>query len=488
MENTSVVMPEVPEYEKQVLGMVLRDEELNEGPHRTGALTMALGELKAEDFYSPTNRRIFEAISGLAKEGKPINALTMYREKLSQKPDNDILLSDLVELSEQAGSPWNIAYYVKCVAETSQKQKTYTLLQQALSGGVEGVWEAMNAIKAGIDRIARIGKPVPSLAEDLPELWEKIMDPDVKPVPTFSPTLNYNLNGGLQGGKLYMIVAPAGGGKTTFAWQLLEEVAVKNRIPCIFVAMEMSRRELFTKSLSRWGQINGGRIEGKQLSEKEMSELGRVLTDYEKKCAPYMHVIEGTVGLTVAKIRSDIERIRFQYRADGGDLPLAVLCVDPMQRLSSGNEHVDADETARVGIVANQLKTLARDAGIAILGLSDTTKAAAEKSFGGGPMGQTGLRGSYMLAHIPDVTAEIRTGRNLVKLAGAKDPGSGEGEKYGNLASAWPLKKASGKFETYAMLEVSKQRSGARMNAVFLYYQALNEFKPIERVKENEAA
>ena len=49
---------------------------------------------------------------------------------------------------------------------------------------------------------------------------------------------------------LYVLGALPGSGKTTFAWQLLNQLAEKGE-PCIFCSFEMSRAELYTKSIVR---------------------------------------------------------------------------------------------------------------------------------------------------------------------------------------------------------------------------------------------
>ena len=49
---------------------------------------------------------------------------------------------------------------------------------------------------------------------------------------------------------LYMLGALPASGKTTFAWQLLNQLAEKSE-PCVYCSFEMSRAELFTKSIVR---------------------------------------------------------------------------------------------------------------------------------------------------------------------------------------------------------------------------------------------
>ena len=49
---------------------------------------------------------------------------------------------------------------------------------------------------------------------------------------------------------LYVLGALPGSGKTTFAWQLLNQLAERGE-PCIYCSFEMSKAELFTKSMVR---------------------------------------------------------------------------------------------------------------------------------------------------------------------------------------------------------------------------------------------
>ena len=49
---------------------------------------------------------------------------------------------------------------------------------------------------------------------------------------------------------LYMLGALPASGKTTFAWQLLNQLAEQDE-PCVYCSFEMSRAELFTKSIVR---------------------------------------------------------------------------------------------------------------------------------------------------------------------------------------------------------------------------------------------
>ena len=313
------------------------------------------------------------------------------------------------------------------------------------------------------------------------------------PLPTFSETLNRNLNGGLQRGKVYTIVSPAGYGKTTFALQLLEEITKDNKIPCIFVAMEMSRKELFIKTLSRLAEVNSGDIEGKfflnegyENKNQLRPKMDEAFENYGQNYAPYLYMLEGDGDWTVHKITEDIQEIMNQYRGENEDSPRAVVCIDPFQRLSSGNRWMDYDNIKKVGKIASDLKRLARGLNIAIVLLSDTTKEATKRAEGGREMGSTAIRESYLATHTTDVLGEIMIGNNLLdKLE--KDVEDRWKERYEQAKMLHPLDTEEYKSSspTYACLKLSKQRSGSTIPALFVYQKAYNKFVPIEDEREH---
>ena len=100
----------------------------------------------------------------------------------------------------------------------------------------------------------------------------------------------------------------------------------------------------------------------------------------------------------------DIRRYARAARASHPKGTPLLLIVDPMQRLLAGAsdllsvralERINAEESARVGLVAAQLRSIAEDDDVAVLLGSDTTKENVRTSSGS----STGMRGSYEINH-----------------------------------------------------------------------------------------
>ena len=242
--------------------------------------------------------------------------------------------------------------------------------------------------------------------------------------------------------------------------------------------MEMAAEELVTKSYSRLGRLNSGHIEGKMILDgsPEKAKLEKARELYRSKCADFMYIVEAPAGMKIDAVRwyahSIKERLERAYR----DV-FVVLCVDPFQRLRTGDAQIDADETSRVGELASGLKKLARDEDISVVLLSDTTKAATQAAEEGLATSATAPRGSYMITHVTDLLAELR----VIVPKAVKGKKKAAPDKYlGELEK--DLQRADCGWDSlpvYAVLDFSKNRSGGVKDCRFVWQKAYNRFIPI---------
>ena len=103
------VPPHNLEAEESVLGSMMLSGE---------AIASVVETLKAEDFYRPAHRRIFESILGIYARGEPIDAITTVEELKRHHEIEDVggALS-VYHLVEQVPTPASAGYYARIVAE-----------------------------------------------------------------------------------------------------------------------------------------------------------------------------------------------------------------------------------------------------------------------------------------------------------------------------------------------------------------------------------
>lgn len=263
------------------------------------------------------------------------------------------------------------------------------------------------------------------------ELLDGLIRVDRPTVATPFETLNDLLGGGLHGGKLYVLAAPPGGGKTTLATQIADYAAAAG-IPTCYVALEMGRGQLFDYALSRHIGMNSSKVEARNYrhSEPDRERLAAAALDYLETTAPRLAVIEGDWNTTAAALNAWVIQARARY-AITATAPVLV-CVDYLQLLNTGDDKLDsgqANETAKVSQVAVQLKQLARDSGAAVLALSDVIKSEQGAALKGAEFTLNMLRGSNRIAHAADTVLA------LYSEAGKGDGGKADNDPWALLAS-----------------------------------------------------
>ncbi|MFZ1642716.1 MAG: DnaB-like helicase C-terminal domain-containing protein [Candidatus Contendobacter sp.] len=324
------------------------------------------------------------------------------------------------------------------------------------------------------------------------ELLEGLVTVDRPTVATPFESLNDLLGGGLHGGKLYVLAAPPGGGKTTLASQIAD-VAAAAGCPVAYVAMEMGRGQLFDYALARRLGLNSAKVEARNFrqSEHDRERLAQAATDYLETVAPWLSVIEGDWNTTAAALGGWVAQARARYQLTP-TAPVLVV-VDYLQLLNTGDEKLDSggvNETPKVSQVAVQLKQLARDSGAALLALSDVVKSEQGAAMKGTEFTLNMLRGSNRIAHAADVVLALYS--EAAKGDGGKadsDPWDLLAQKYADSPRARDFGRALDDLRhsyptggpgavVRARLELLKNRGGrGRGSQVLLYERAFHRFK-----------
>lgn len=313
-------------------------------------------------------------------------------------------------------------------------------------------------------------------------------------IATPSGWLNNALNGGFAPGRLYVIGAPPGAGKTTFCGWCADKAAGAG-MPVLYAAFEMSRIQLWIYSLARLSGINSALIESKRWNDESyqpretlLSRVTQAARDYHTQIAQKLTILEAGPEHTPARLKGAIAQVRHSLGLD--ESAPALVIVDYLQLMLSGDEKLDtaAAETLRVSRIATSLKQLARETNTAVVAISDITKAAYQEALRTGSLDMSALRDSFKIAHAADAIALLQTGKITVgkgdnatqqdqlQLAAAKYPDKARLIEQARLKH--PLNPSSK--DTYARLSILKNRGGMMADPLFVYQKALHRFQPID--------
>jgi len=313
-------------------------------------------------------------------------------------------------------------------------------------------------------------------------------------IPTPAHWLNHALNGGLHPGRLYVIGAPPGSGKTTWCAWCADEAA-KARTPVLYVSFEMGKQQLWVSALSRLAGLNSGLIESKQWDDPDYSnaqwlkqQVAQAIRAYDQQIAEHLTILEAGPEVTAAHLKGVIAQVR--RTANLSKTAPVLVVVDYLQLMCCGDEKLDsgANEVLRVSRVATGLKQLARDTNTAVVAISDINKAAYQEALRTGMLDMSALRDSFKIAHAADCIMLLQTGKAQRGNDQPRDQVDLLEERYaGNHLKLRQLQDVRTRFPlnerakaTYARLSLLKNRGGMTAEPMFVYEKAYHRFVPVD--------
>ena len=368
------IPPHSVEAESSVLGGLLLD---NMAWDRVGDL------LKEADFYRHEHQLIFTAISVLINNSKPADVITVH-EQLQTVGKSDLVggLIYLNTLAQYVPSASNIRRYAEIVRERSILRKLVTASDEistnAFNQQGKTVERILDEAEAKIFAIGEEGsrnkqgfQSLDTLVIDLlDQVQEKADNPmDVTGIPTGFADLD-RMTSGLQAGDMIVLAARPSMGKTSFAVNIAEHVALNEGLPVAIFSMEMGAAQLAVRIVGSSGRVNQGNLRTGKLTDEEWPRLTEAI---ERLRTVSLHIDE-TPGLTPTELRANARRLARQC----GKLGLIV--VDYLQ-LMSGSGAGSADNRAtELGEISRGLKMLAKELQCPVIALSQLNRSVEQRT------------------------------------------------------------------------------------------------------------
>jgi replicative DNA helicase len=368
------VPPHSIEAESSVLGGLLLD---NSAWDRMGDL------LTDNDFYRHEHKLIFSAISALINGSKPADVITVFEQLQNQgKAEGMGGLGYLNSLAQYVPSSSNIRRYAEIVRERSILRKLVTasdeIATNAFSPQGRAVEKILDEAEQKIFNIGEEGsrmkqgfQSMDTLVVDLMDRVQEMADNpnDITGVPTGFYDLD-RMTSGLQAGDLVVLAARPSMGKTAFAINIAEHVALNEGLPVAVFSMEMGAAQLAVRVVGSIGRIDQGHLRTGKLTDEEWPRL----TDAIERLRTVSLHIDETPGLTPSELRANARRLA---RKCG---KLGLIVVDYLQ-LMSGSSGGDGDNRAtELGEISRGLKMLAKELQCPVIALSQLNRGVEQRT------------------------------------------------------------------------------------------------------------
>lgn len=362
------VPPSSPSAERAVLGACLLDRQ---------ALNVAAGILEPEDFYEEAHSRCFSVMLEMFEREKPVDALTLMDE-LSRRG----LLSSLggqafiAELLDSVATTAHVEYHARMVKERSLRRKLIKAAgeisriafdeEKDLEEVLDEAEQAVFAVAEGKQKewIKHVGEILSRAFREVERSYNE--GKAVVGVPTGFVDLD-RLTGGLQPGSLNILAARPSMGKTSFALNVVQHVAMRYRRPVLVFSLEMPAEQLVYRMLGSEAKVNVHGLRTGNFSEDAWKRLASAAGRLHQ--APIY--IDDNSSLSAMELKARCRRFKAEHK------DLALVVVDYLQLLYV-NKRVD-NKQQEVAEISRTLKAVARELEVPLLALSQLSRAVEQR-------------------------------------------------------------------------------------------------------------
>jgi replicative DNA helicase len=329
-----------------------------------------------DDFYRREHQLIFSAIAILAEAIKPFDVVTLAEElERNNKLDDAGGLLYLGNLANDTPSAANVRSYADIVREHSVVRQLIHVGTEISDSGFQPEGRDSNELLDTAERMVfdiaeqreRGGggfKPTKFLVtkamERIEQLYES--DSDITGLSTGFSDFD-QMTSGLQPADLLIVAGRPSMGKTTFAMNLVENVAIKNSIPVAVFSMEMPGEALAMRMLASLGRVDLTRVRSGKLLDDEWPRL----TSAVSLLAEAQIFIDDTPALSPTEIRARSRRLK---RETDGKLGLIVLDYLQLMQCPGSTEN----RATEISAISRGLKALSKELNVPVIALSQLNR------------------------------------------------------------------------------------------------------------------
>ncbi len=367
----NIEQPHSYEAEAAVLGALIIDD--------TGKAleSVQATQMSVNAFYDKRHRIIYSSMQQLIDAGEPIDTVTLSGALHAAGSLTDI--GGVGYLSELAGSVPSVEstdHYIKLLQEQRIRRDAITAAKQQIEGALEGaepaelaasMQQAANSLSeqtAKKQAFRPIRQVVLEVVDQLENKYES--RGNTTGIPSGFIDLD-KMTAGFQRSDLIIVAARPSVGKTAFALNIAQNVAVHTDETVAIFSLEMSATQLVQRMINAEGNIDASAARSGYLTEEDWSKLATaagVLGEAN------IH-IDDTPALTV----HDICVKSRQLKKEQG---LGMIVIDYLQ-LISGRGKPGENRQQEVSEISRTLKQLARELEVPVIALSQLSRGVEQR-------------------------------------------------------------------------------------------------------------
>ena len=367
MDNSVRRVPSSIEAEQSVLGSILIDpEKINE----------VASIILETDFYNENHREIYAAMRRLFLQSKDINSVLLSDELVKAGVyDIDGSKAYIRTLADTVPTSSNVLDYAKIVKEKSMLRQLIEICDEVATGAYDGQEEASFLIDAASSKMFALAQN--KQQNDFWHIRDVLVD-TLGLIREASETHGENAGiktgfslvdhflVGMGKGDLIILGARPGMGKTSFALNVMYNVAKNTKKQCCVFSLEMSREQLVMRMLASEALVDSTSLRSGMLSSEDWESLAKAASCLSE-CEIF---IDDTTDITVTGMKAKLRKKK----------NLGFVVIDHLQLMQS-ETRID-NRAQMVGEISRNLKLMAKELRVPIMvctQLSRNTESRQDK-------------------------------------------------------------------------------------------------------------
>ena len=367
-DPTGKLPPRDIELEEIVLGACMLEKD---------AYMNVCDILVPDSFYDPVNKKIYEAITTLGLNQRPIDMMTvteqLRRDGTLEEVGGAI---HIAELTARVYSSANLEFHASIVAQKYLARRLITFAANVETKAYDETNDIEDLLQETESQLFDISQnqlkrevtqvdPVINLA------LEQIQNAANNESGLSGLQTGYRdldkITSGWQNSDLIIIAARPAMGKTAFVLSMAKNMAVDFNEPIAIFTLEMSNVQLIKRLISNVASLEGEKIKSGRLSPEEEDRLNsRIRNIYG---APLY--LDETPGLSISELRTKARRL---VREKG----VKMIMIDYLQLMNATGMKLGSREQ-EVSTISRSLKALAKELNIPIIALSQLNRSTESR-------------------------------------------------------------------------------------------------------------
>lgn len=335
-----------------------------------------LDKISIDDFYKDAHKNIFKTIKKMFLKDIHVDLISIIeylkKDSLLEVSGGALYITDI---SNSIATVANIQTHIKIVKDNSILRELIKISNDTLDRIYKK--EDPNILIENIQKSV-FDLSTSEIKSDIEPL-NNILDRTIKHIENlYVNNLSfvglssgfYDLDtklSGLQKSQMILIAARPSMGKTTFALNIAENVAIKENKTVLIFSLEMSKEQLTNKLISSITKINIQKLQTGNLDDSDLDRLVKG-TEIISKAKIY---IDDTPNISITEMRSKCRKLKFSTNID-------LIIIDYLQ-LMSGNTRNESRQQ-EVSEISRFIKSLSKEINCPIIALSQLSRAPEQRS------------------------------------------------------------------------------------------------------------